>query len=401
MIDNRVYVVSAKRTAVGKIGGALRDVQPDDLLLPLFEDLKGKQFLPEDAINEVIIGQAKQSQDQSNIARQALLKADFPESIPGYTVQRQCGSGMQAIHNAFLAIKAGYGNAFIVGGVESMSNAPYYISNARYGLLSGNGAILDPNKESQPGSQPQEKYGRLIMGETAENLAEQYSISREEQDQFAYKSQVKANAAIETGKFRDEIVPVKIKQRKGDPILFETDEHPRLTSLEKLATLKPVFKTNGTVTAGNSSGLNDGASMLLVVSGKLAKKYDLPILAEVVSIGVSGVDPRVMGIGPVSASKNALTQAGIEEKDLDLIELNEAFAAQSLAVLKELTVPLEKVNVNGGAIALGHPIGNSGARITVSLIHEMLKRNVKWGLATLCIAGGQGIATVLKNVKKH
>lgn len=401
MIDNHVYVVSAKRTAVGKIGGALRDVQPDDLLLPLFQDLKEKQFLPEDAINEVILGQAKQSQDQSNIARQALLKADFPKSIPGYTVQRQCGSGMQAIHNAFLAIKAGYGNAFIVGGVESMSNAPYYISNARYGLLSGNGAILDPNKESQPGSQPQEKYGRLIMGETAENLAEQYSISREEQDQFAYKSQVKANAAIETGKFRDEIVPVKIKQRKGDAFLFETDEHPRLTSLEKLATLKPVFKTNGTVTAGNSSGLNDGASMLLVVSGKLAKKYDLPILAEVVSIGVSGVDPRVMGIGPVSASKNALTQAGIEEKDLDLIELNEAFAAQSLAVLKELRVPLEKVNVNGGAIALGHPIGNSGARITVSLIHEMLKRNVKWGLATLCIAGGQGIATVLKNVKKH
>lgn len=399
MIDNHVYVVSAKRTAVGKIGGALRDVQPDDLLLALFQDLKGKQFIPEDAINEVIIGQAKQSQDQSNIARQALLKADFPESIPGYTVQRQCGSGMQAIHNAFLAIKAGYGNAFIVGGVESMSNAPYYISNARYGLLSGNGEILDPNKESQPGSQPQEKYGRLIMGETAENLAEQYSISREEQDQFAYNSQVKANEAIEAGKFRDEIVPVKIKQRKGDPILFETDEHPRLTSLEKLATLKSVFKTNGTVTAGNSSGLNDGASMLLVVSGKLAKKYDLPILAEVVSIGVSGVDPRVMGIGPVSASKNALMQAGISESELDLIELNEAFAAQSIAVLKELSVPMEKVNVNGGAIALGHPIGNSGARITVSIIHEMLKRNVKWGLATLCIAGGQGIATVLKNVK--
>ena len=399
MIDNHVYVVSAKRTAVGKIGGALKDVQPDELLLPLFQDLKSKQFLPEDSVDEVILGQAKQSQDQSNIARQALLKADFPESIPGYTVQRQCGSGMQAIHNAFLAIKAGYGNAFIVGGVESMSNAPYYISNARFGLVSGNGAILDPNKESQPGSQPQEKYGRLIMGETAENLAEQYSISREEQDQFAYNSQVKANTAIESGRFRDEIVPVKIKQRKGDPILFETDEHPRLTSLEKLATLKPVFKTNGSVTAGNSSGLNDGASMLLVVSGKLAKKYDLPILAEVVSIGVSGVDPRVMGIGPVSASKNALEQAGIEESELDLIELNEAFAAQSIAVLKELSVPLEKVNVNGGAIALGHPIGNSGARITVSLIHEMVKRNVKWGLATLCIAGGQGIATVLKNVK--
>ena len=399
MKDNNVYVVSAKRTAVGKIGGALKDIQPDDLLLPLFQDLKGKQFLPDDTINEVIIGQAKQSQDQSNIARQALLKADFPEGLPGYTVQRQCGSGMQAIHNAFLAIKAGYGNAFIVGGVESMSYAPYYIPNARFGILSGNGAILDPNKESQPGSQPQEKYGRLIMGETAENLAEQYSISREEQDQFAYNSQVKASNAIETGRFKDEIVPVMVKQRKGDPILFETDEHPRLTSIEKLAALKPVFKTNGTVTAGNSSGLNDGASMLLVVSGKLAKEYDLTILAEVAGIGVSGVDPRVMGIGPVNATKNALAQAGIEEKDLDLIELNEAFAAQALAVLKELRVPLEKVNVNGGAIALGHPIGNSGARITVTLIHEMLKRNVKWGLATLCIAGGQGISTILRNVE--
>lgn len=399
MKENNVYVVSARRTAVGKIGGSLRDIQPDDLLLPLFQDLKGKRILPEDTFNEVIIGQAKQSQDQSNIARLALLKAELPEGLPGYTVQRQCGSGMQAIHNAFLAIKAGYGNAFIVGGVESMSNSPYYIPNARFGILSGNGAILDPNKESQPGSQPQEKYGRLVMGETAENLAEQYSISREEQDQFAYNSQEKASTAIESGRFNDEIVPVLVKQRKRDPILFEVDEHPRKTSIEKLAALKPVFRTNGTVTAGNSSGLNDGASMLLVVSGKLAKKYDLNILAEVVGIGVSGVDPRVMGVGPVIATKNALAQAGIEERDLDLIELNEAFAAQSLAVLKELTVPLEKVNVNGGAIALGHPIGNSGARITVTLIHEMLKRNVKWGLATLCIAGGQGISTILRNVE--
>lgn len=399
MNENSVYIVSAQRTAIGKLGGTLKDVQPDDLLLPLFQDLKEKHLIPEDAINDVIIGQAKQSQDQANIARQALLKANLPEYLPGYTVHRQCGSGMQSIHNAFLAIKSGYGNAFIVGGVESMSTAPYYIRNGRFGYFMGNGEILDPNRESQPGAQPEEKYGRLIMGGTAETLAEQYHISREEQDQFAYESQVKAISAIESGRFQDEIVPISVKQKKGDPVLFDTDEHPRATSPEKLAKLKAVFKENGTVTAGNSSGLNDGASMLLVVSGKIAKQYNLDCLAEVVSIGATGVDPRIMGIGPVSASKQALAQAGLEESDLDLVELNEAFAAQSLAVLRELNVPMEKVNVNGGAIALGHPVGNSGARIIVSLVHEMLKRRVKYGLATLCIAGGQGIATVIKKIK--
>ena len=401
MKDKHVYVVSALRTAVGKLGGALKDIQPDDLLLPLFQEIKKNQFFSNDLIDEVIIGQAKQSQSQSNIARQALLKAELPESIPGYTVHRQCGSGMQAIHNAFLAIKAGYGNAYLVGGVESMSNAPYYLPNARFGFVTGNGMLLDPNKESQPGSQPQEKYGRLFMGNTAENLAKQYAISREEQDVFAYSSQMKANKAINSGRFKEEIVPLWIKQRKGEPIQFDTDEHPRKTSLEKLATLKPVFETDGTVTAGNSSGLNDGASMLLVVSGEVAKKHRLDILAEIVGIGVSGVHPEYMGIGPVEATKKALEQARVEKEELDLIELNEAFAAQSLAVLNDLKVPYELVNVNGGAIALGHPIGNSGSRITVTLIHEMLKRKAKWGLATLCIAGGQGISTVLRNVKER
>ncbi|MEJ9233245.1 thiolase family protein [Peribacillus butanolivorans] len=399
-MDNRVFVVSAQRTAVGKIGGALKDVQPDDLLLPLFEDLKLKNLLPNEVIDEVIIGQAKQSQDQSNIARKALLKAELPESLPGYTVHRQCGSGMQAIHNAFMAIRSGVGHTYIAGGVESMSCAPYYIRNGRYGLLSGNGEILDPNKESQPGSQPEEKYGRLVMGLTAENLAEDYSISREEQDSFAYGSQVKAFNAIENGSFEDEIVPVSILQKRGEPVVFSVDEHPRKTSLEKLATLQPAFKKGGTVTAGNSSGLNDGASMLLVVSGEIVKKYKLQPFVEVVALGVSGVKPDRMGIGPVEATKKALEMANICLDDLDLVELNEAFSAQALAVIKELDLPMEKVNVNGGAIALGHPIGNSGTRISVSLIHAMKKRKAKWGLGTLCIAGGQGIATLFRSVEE-
>ncbi|TWI54707.1 thiolase family protein [Halalkalibacter nanhaiisediminis] len=396
-MSERVYVVSAQRTAVGKLGGALKNIKPDSLLLPLFDDLKERELVL-DEINEVIIGQAKQSQDQSNIARLALLKAGLSESLPGYTVHRQCGSGMQAIHNSFLAIRAGYGDAYIVGGVESMSTAPYYIRNARYGFLSGNAEILDPNKESQPGSQPIETYGRLVMGMTAENLADDYQISREEQDQFALRSQEKVHAAIESGKFKDEIIPIHIPQRKGEPIVFETDEHPRQTTLEKLGSLKPVFKENGTVTAGNSSGLNDGASMLLVVSEKIMNKYQLEPLVELVSLGVSGVKPDRMGIGPVDATKQALALANIELDDLDLVELNEAFAAQALAVIKELNLPQEKVNINGGAIALGHPIGNSGARICVSLIHSMLKQKATWGLATLCIAGGQGIATIFKKV---
>jgi acetyl-CoA C-acetyltransferase len=398
MMNNRVFVVSAQRTAVGKIGGALKDVQPDNLLLPLFEDLKAKNLIPDEVIDEVIIGQAKQSQDQSNIARMALLKAGLPESLPGYTVHRQCGSGMQAIHNAYMAIRSGIGNAYIVGGVESMSSAPYYIRNGRYGFLSGNGEILDPNKESQPGSQPEEKYGRLVMGMTAENLAEDYGLSREEQDSFAYGSQMKAQEAIENGAFEEEIVPVTILQKKGNPVVFSVDEHPRNTSLEKLAALNPAFKKGGTVTAGNSSGLNDGASMLLVVSEEIVKKYNLQPLVEIAALGISGVRPDRMGIGPVEATKRALNMANITLEELDLIELNEAFAAQALACVKELDLPLEKVNVNGGAIALGHPIGNSGARISVTLIHAMRKRKAKWGLGTLCIAGGQGVATLFRTV---
>lgn len=398
-MEQRVFVVSAERTAVGKLGGALKDVEPDDLLIPLFHSIVNKNLVSTDRIDEVIIGQAKQTQDHSNIARKALLKAGLPESLPGYTVHRQCGSGMQAIHNAYTSIRAGVSDVIIAGGVESMSTAPYYLRNVRFGYQSGNGELLDPNKESQPGSQPIEKYGRLAMGMTAENLAEDYSISRQEQDEFALSSQSKAERAIIEGDFKDEIIPVPVPQKKGESVMFSVDEHPRKTSLEKLAALPPAFKKDGTVTAGNSSGLNDGASMLLVVSENIVKEYNFTPLAEVVSLGVSGVRPDRMGIGPVEASNRALKAANLTIEDLGLIELNEAFAAQALAVIKELQLPLDKVNVNGGAIALGHPIGNSGARISVSLLHAMRKRNVEWGLATLCIAGGQGISTIFRNVE--
>ncbi|WP_027725410.1 thiolase family protein [Tuberibacillus calidus] len=398
-MNRKVYVVSAQRTAVGKLGGTLKDVTPDNLLLPLYNNLLEKELVPVEMIDEVIIGQAKQSQDQSNIARYSLLKARLPESLPGYTVHRQCGSGMQAIHNAYMSIASGLNDVVIAGGVESMSTAPYYLRHARFGYGSGNAELLDPNKESQPGSQPEEIYGRFTMGLTAENLAEEYSISREEQDQFALNSQLKAKKAIESGEFKDEIVPVVVPQRKKPPIIFEVDEHPRETSLEKLASLKPVFKENGTVTAGNASGLNDGASMLLIVSEDIVNRFNLKPLAEIIGLGVAGVAPDRMGIGPVEATRKALKSTDLKLDQMDLIELNEAFAAQSLAVIKEIGLDQSKVNVNGGAIALGHPIGNSGARICVTLIHAMKKREVEYGLATLCTAGGQGITTIFKRVE--
>lgn len=397
-MGRKVFIAYAKRTAVGKMGGTLKSLTPDQLLVPLYEDLLEKSGLPKEAIDEVIIGQAKQSQDQSNIARFSLLKANLPESLPGYTVHRQCGSGMQAIQNAFMSIVSGMNDVVIAGGVESMSTAPYYLRNARYGYGAGNALLLDPNKESQPGSQPEDPYGRLTMGMTAENLAEDYSITRKEQDQFALESQQKAAEAITSGQFKDEIVPVEVPQRKKPSIMFEVDEHPRNTSLEKLAKLQPVFKENGTVTAGNASGLNDGASMLLIVSEEMVDQYNLEPLAEIAGMGVAGVAPDRMGIGPVEATKKALQMGNLQLNDIDLIELNEAFASQSLAVIQELGLPNEKVNVNGGAIALGHPIGNSGARICVTLIHAMMKRQAQLGLATLCTAGGQGIATILKRV---
>ncbi len=392
-----VFLIEGARTPIGKIGGALKGIQPEDLSALVMKSLLERTGISAREIDEIILGQAKQSSDQPNIARLASLVADFPIEIPAYTVHRQCGSGLQAVMNAAQAIKVGDADLILAGGVESMSTAPYYLRSVRYGYQAGNGILLDPNTESQPCSQPRAIYGDLTMGITAENLAEKYSISREEQDKFAFESQKKADQAIRNRVFKNEIVPVPIHKKK-EIVFFDTDEHPRLASLDDLAGLKPVFKMGGTVTAGNSSGRNDGASMLLVSSKEKAEKLGLRPKARILSQASIGVAPDLMGIGPAPALRKAVEKAGLSIQDLDLIELNEAFAAQSLAVIKELGLDLNKVNVNGGAIALGHPIGNSGARILVTLLHEMEKRNVRYGAATLCIAGGLGVAVVIQRV---
>jgi len=395
---NKAYIVSGVRTATGNLGGSLKNVLPEDLLVPVIRDGIARGGISEDLVDEVIMGQTKQSADCPNVARVASLKAGLREELSAYTVHRQCGSGMQAVIDAYFRIRCGEGDILLAGGVESMSAAQYYLRNARYGYGVGNSLILDPNTESQPKSQPEETYGNLIMGMTAENLAEKYQIPREEQDRFAYKSQMGAISAIDSGRFRDEIVPVVLPQKKGDPVLFEIDEFPRRdTSLEKLAKLKPAFKIpDGTVTAGNSSGRNDGAAALLVASESAVQKNNLKSMARIVAVASVGVDPRYMGIGPVPATRKALGKSGLSLSDMGLIEINEAFAAQTLACVKELGVDESILNVNGGAIALGHPLGCSGARILVTLVHEMTKRNIRYGLAAICIAGGQGLAVVVE-----
>lgn len=394
MVDS--YIIGSVRTAIGKLGGTLQDVTVDLLAEKVIREVLHR-YGKEVEVDEVILGQAKQSADTSNLARLAALRADLPVTVTGYTVHRQCGSGLQAINNADMQIKLGLSNVVIAGGAESMSTAPYYLRNARFGYRAGNGELLDPNTESQPCSQPREKYGNLTMGLTAENLAEKYCISREEQDKFAHRSQVLADRAIKEGRFKDEIVPFEIKNRKNT-ILFEVDEHPRLTSIEKLSQLPAVFKQNGSVTAGNSSGRNDGAAAILMMSEEKVKEYGLKPKAKIIAQAVSGVSPEIMGIGPVESTRKALKQCGLTLTDIGLIELNEAFAAQALAVIKELDMNMDKVNVNGGAIALGHPIGATGAILMTKLLHEMERRGEKYGLVTLCIGGGQGITTVVESL---
>jgi acetyl-CoA C-acetyltransferase len=348
-------------------------------------------------VDEVILGQTKQSADAANLARVASLKAGLPIEVPAYTVMRQCGSGLQAIRNAAHQIMVGEADIVVAGGVENMSKAPYYLRGARYGYGAGNAVLVDSNTESQPRSQPIEVYGNLTMGLTAENLAVKYGITREESDAFSLQSQERAFAAIESGRFKDEIIPVEIKQRKG-VVIFDTDEHPRRSTLEGLASLPPVFKEGGQVTAGNASGRNDGAACTVVMSAKEASRRNLKPMVVIRGMGVAGVSPDIMGIGPAPASRLALKRAGLTLDDMGLIELNEAFAAQALSVIKELDIAdrMADLNPNGGAVALGHPLGCSGARIFTTLLFEMQKRGTKYGLATLCIAGGQGIATVVE-----
>lgn len=390
-----VVIVSALRSAIGRYGGSLRNTSPEELVATLMKNNLSSVGIDGTHVDEVIIGHTKQSAHNPNIARLALLKADLPKHIPAHTIHMQCASGMQAIINGAMSIMVGKNDVVLAGGVEIMSQAPYYFVGNRFGINPGTLKLYDSNIESQPKSQPEDVYGSFSMGMTAEWLAEKYNITREEQDIFALESQRKAAIAIRNERFTEEIVPISILEGKNHHD-FVIDEFPRETSLEKLSKLKPVFKEDGTVTAGNATGRNDGASTLLLMSENKAKELGLKPLAYIRSFATAGVNPKEMGIGPVPASEKALEQAGITIKDLDLIELNEAFAAQCLAVLREWDSDGSNVNVNGGAIALGHPLGASGARILTTLVHEMNKRNNQFGLATLCVAGGQGVAMVVE-----
>ncbi|MDO5114857.1 MAG: thiolase family protein [Synergistaceae bacterium] len=390
-----VYVISAARTPIGSIGGTLKNIQPEELLKVALEEAVKRAGIDKSAIDEVICGQAKQTTDAPNIARVVSLMMRIPEATPAYTVHRQCASGMQAILSGMQQIQCGYSDIVLTGGVESMSTAPFYIRNARFGVGNGNGVFVDPNIESQPKSQPNDIYGTFSMIQTADNVAKQFGISREAQDEFALASQTKAVAAIDSGRFKDEITPVTIPQRKKDPVVFDTDEFPkRDTNMEKLSKLKTIFP-DGFVTAGNASGRNDGAAALLIASKEKVEELGLKPMARIIAGCAAGVDPRIMGMGPVAATRRLMKMLEAQKLGLDdfgLVEINEAFAAQSVACVNELGLNPEIVNVNGGAIALGHPLGCSGARISTTLLYEMQKRDVRYGLATICIAGGLGMA---------
>ena len=398
-----VYVIDAVRTAVGRYGGGLSTIRPDDLLAKVIEALiKRNGKIDVNEIEDVIAGDANQAgEDNRNVARMSALLAGLPVSVAGNTVNRLCASGLQAVMDASRAIMVGDGNIFLAGGVESMTRAPFVMAKPE-GAYSRKSEIFDstigwrfPNKKLV------EKYYPFSMGETAENVAKQWNISRHAQDEFALESQQKYFAALSAGKWQDEIIPIEITPNKTDRIIFDTDEHPRKSSLEKLSQLRPAFVKDGTVTAGNSSGINDGAAMLMLANESTVKKYDLKPMAKVVSMAVAGVDPSIMGIGPVAATQKALKRAGLTVSDLDLIELNEAFASQSIACIHDLGFDLQKVNVNGGSIAIGHPLGCSGARIATTLLHEMQRRKCRYGLATMCVGVGQGAAIIFeKHLKK-
>ncbi|MER3456503.1 MAG: 3-oxoadipyl-CoA thiolase [candidate division GAL15 bacterium] len=395
-----VVIVDAVRTPIGRYGGALRSVRPDDLAALVISALVQRSGLDPARLDDVILGCANQAgEDNRNVARMAVLLAGLPVEVPGQTVNRLCGSGLQAAVSAFHAIRCGEGDVMIAGGVESMTRAPFVVGKASE-PWSRTLEVYDTTigwRFTNP--RLAEKYPPYSMGETAENVAERYGISREEQDRYALLSQQRAARAMSEGRFRDEIVPVVIPQPSGEPVVVDRDEHPRPdTTLEALAGLRPAFRHGGTVTAGNSSGINDGAAALLLAEASTARELGLRAMARIVATAVAGVDPAVMGIGPVPAVRKVLARAGLSVQDIDLVELNEAFASQVLACVRELGLDLERVNVNGGAIALGHPLGASGARLLGHLVWEMRRRGVHYGLATMCIGVGQGIAVVVERM---
>jgi len=396
------WLIAAVRTPVGRYGGALANVRPDDLAALVIRAVVERSGIDPTEIEDVILGCANQAgEDNRNVARMSALLAGLPIEVAGQTVNRLCGSGLQAINAAAHAIMVGDGDVFVAGGVESMTRAPYVMAKADESWSRGPRELHDSTlgwRFTNP--RLAEMHYPYSMGETGENVAERCGVTREEQDAFALESHRRAMRAWDDGRFAAQIVPVPVSQRKGDPILVERDEHPRPdTSLEALGKLRPAFREAGTVTAGNSSGINDGAAATLVVNAKTAKRLGLTPMARVLSTAVAGVDPAVMGLGPVPATRKALTRAGLSVGDIDLVELNEAFASQSIQCIRELGLDPERVNVNGGAIAIGHPLGMSGARMVTMLVHEMARRGARYGLATMCIGVGQGIATVLERVE--
>ncbi|EGE54050.1 acetyl-CoA C-acetyltransferase [Streptococcus parauberis] len=396
-MSNEVVVVSALRTPIGNFGGAFKTVSAVDLGTTVVEKILQDTKIAPGLVEEVIFGNVLHAGLGQNVARQIAIYAGLPVTTPAFTLDMVCGSGLKSVELGALKILSGDAEVVIVGGTENMSQAPYVITNQRWGSRMGESKVVD----TMISDGLSDAFNNYHMGITAENIARQYNISREEQDQFALNSQLKAKVAIESNRFNEEIVPVRVPQRRGEDLIVDQDEYPRTdSSLEKLAKLRPSFlKEDGTVTAGNASGINDGAAALLLMSREKAEQLGLPILATILSSASAGVEPSLMGCGPIPASRKALSKANLKMEQIDLIEANEAFASQSLAVAKELNLDPEKINVNGGAIALGHPIGASGARILVTLISEMNKRDVEYGLATLCIGGGQGQAVIVQKSK--
>lgn len=388
-----VYILGACRTAVGSYGGTLKDVPAAKLGATVIKEALDRAKVSPEFVEEVIFGNVLQAGLGQNPARQAAVYAGLPIEVPSMTINKVCGSGLRTVSLAAQLVALGDADCLVAGGMESMSQAPYVMRNHRWGARMGNTEVVDVMVYDGL----TDAFNQYHMGITAENLAEKYNITREEQDALAASSQDKAVKAIESGRFKEEIVPVEIPQRKGDPIVFDKDEFPRPgTTAEKLGKLKPAFKKDGTVTAGNASGINDGAAAVVVASREFVEKHGLKPMAKIVSYGSRGVEPSIMGIGPVASTKAALDKCGLKVEDMGLIEANEAFAAQALSVAKELKFPMERVNVNGGAIAIGHPVGASGARILVTLLHEMAKRDERYGLATLCIGGGMGTTLIVE-----
>jgi 3-oxoadipyl-CoA thiolase len=395
------FIVDAVRTPMGKYGGAFASVRPDDLAAHVIRALVARNSIPTAQVDDVMWGAANQAgEDNRNVARMALLLAGLPVEVPGATVNRLCGSGLEAVNCAYREIRADEGDLMIAGGSESMTRAPFVMAKAQQAFARATEVYDTTIGWRFVNPTMHEMYGSHPMGEAAEINGRDYGISREEQDAFALESHRRAIRARDEGRFKDEIVAVQVPQKKGDPLVIDADEPPRPdTSIERLSSLKPAFLDGGTVTAGNSSGVNDGAAAVLIASEKVVRQQEWKPLARIVTSAVAGVEPKRMGVGPVFATRKVLARSGLSLDDIGLIELNEAFAAQSLACIKELEIDRDKVNVNGGAIALGHPLGCSGARLMTSLVHEMARREVRYGLATMCIGVGQGIATIVERVE--